>query len=362
MTFVIHPNSRLGYKILSDADLGRGTSTHQTHIGMFGDTLECFIDQPHNNLRSIVISKYGASNLPCPFDYIRNPDGSYRSPKVRSGDQHDLSAVREIRRVAFLEPSSRHWKLFWFVLTDQTIVFCVTESSSEVVTRIKEIAPEIGERGSISPDSPRMRELLDYFESIQQGWDTDSPSRLESNIYEDDLSGLEGIDPVLLAEAQQSWLETGRLGEECIFGFLTSRVEEGEIRNLVWNNAERESFLPYDFSFSTLDGETVFVDAKSTSGGFGRPIYLSLGEIRFIVEHPNYHIYRVYELSESQFILRTCSELQETATLALSETEKLGEALFGSSISLAQMKLAVDPLHPSTDWGAPLVIVRSSHQ
>ena len=37
MFFELHEENKIGYKELSDADLGRAATSHQTHIGLFDD-------------------------------------------------------------------------------------------------------------------------------------------------------------------------------------------------------------------------------------------------------------------------------------------------------------------------------------
>ena len=39
MFFTIHNEQKIGYKCLTDADLGRRHTSHQTHIGLFDDVL-----------------------------------------------------------------------------------------------------------------------------------------------------------------------------------------------------------------------------------------------------------------------------------------------------------------------------------
>jgi len=39
MFYNLHRDAIIGYKKLSDADLGISNTSHQTHIGLYGDTL-----------------------------------------------------------------------------------------------------------------------------------------------------------------------------------------------------------------------------------------------------------------------------------------------------------------------------------
>ena len=44
--FELHDEKIIGYKALTDADLGRSITSHQTHIGLFDDVLTIFIHAP----------------------------------------------------------------------------------------------------------------------------------------------------------------------------------------------------------------------------------------------------------------------------------------------------------------------------
>ena len=42
MFFELHEENRIGCKLLTDADLGISSSSHQTHIGLSGQVLQFF--------------------------------------------------------------------------------------------------------------------------------------------------------------------------------------------------------------------------------------------------------------------------------------------------------------------------------
>ena len=127
--FEINTESKIGYKKLSDADLGLGTS-HQTHIGLFDDTLE-FLTDYHRTASSKLIFNNTTKELICLIDFINNPDGSHRSPKIRKGETSELfigdiktnSIVGEIRNIVANDQSSQDWYLLWFGLKNEELVF-----------------------------------------------------------------------------------------------------------------------------------------------------------------------------------------------------------------------------------------------
>lgn len=127
--FEINRQSKIGYKKLSEADLGTGTSSNQTHIGLFGDTLE-FVNEAHKTASAKLIYQNTAKELVCLLDFIENPDGSFRSPKIRKGDNSELevdgvktnSIVREIREIVTATNPYENWYMLWFGLQDRKSV------------------------------------------------------------------------------------------------------------------------------------------------------------------------------------------------------------------------------------------------
>ena len=125
MTYNMDTRGLLGFKELSFADLGTGNS-HQTHIGLYGRVL----DTIGNNAiipSSILIFGNTYHTLDCYFDRIQNPDGSFRSPKIRSGQSDSI--VRKIREYAIRYSEPLY--LLWFGLTNGKIVFFLMTSHQE---------------------------------------------------------------------------------------------------------------------------------------------------------------------------------------------------------------------------------------
>lgn len=108
MFFRAHGEGRIGYKQLTDADLGRGATTHQTHIGLFDDILTFLYDQRVEE-EAMLIFNNNSDMVDCFFDRIENPDGSFRSPKIRKGNA--VSVVTVIRDWAISEPMDYRWYL-----------------------------------------------------------------------------------------------------------------------------------------------------------------------------------------------------------------------------------------------------------
>lgn len=82
--FFFDIEKRIGLKKLSGVELGTSESSNQTHIGLFEDVLQFLGD----NVVTTAMLVYGdyCQILDCYFDRIKNPDGTYRSPKYEKGE------------------------------------------------------------------------------------------------------------------------------------------------------------------------------------------------------------------------------------------------------------------------------------
>lgn len=134
-----HIHAVIGIKKLSTADLGLSDKSHQTHIGLFENTLSC-IDDLHLIDFCYLVTETETKKLLCLLDYIENPDGTFRSPKIRKGANEELtsegeelnSVVREIRKVASKTGKDKDWYLLWFATENQHFVFVLFEFRSEL--------------------------------------------------------------------------------------------------------------------------------------------------------------------------------------------------------------------------------------
>ena len=116
-----------------------------------------------------------------------------------------------------------------------------------------------------------------------------------------------GISPADFKTAKESAERTGFLGEELLDVFLRSR-DLPDVSSHVWVSQEN-AISPYDFMINGCSGER-HADAKSTSGKFSNPIYLSSAELKHAVESGvPYDIYRLYEVREAGALLRVAHDV-----------------------------------------------------
>ena len=68
----------------------------------------------------------------------------------------------------------------------------------------------------------------------------------------------------------------------------------------------------YDIGSFTLEGETKYIEVKTTRGSAGTPFYISAKEVEFSKHYrDNYHLYRVYDYEDSRNSGRFYSETGE---------------------------------------------------
>ncbi|WP_148468646.1 DUF3883 domain-containing protein [Alistipes sp.] len=302
MFFRAHGEGRIGYKQLTDADLGRGATTHQTHIGLFDDILTFLYDQRVEE-EAMLIFNNNSDMVDCFFDRIENPDGSFRSPKIRKGNA--VSVVTVIRDWAISEPMDYRWYLMWFGLESGMVVFYLFNDHMpdfEAVSRIVDLS-QARVKGRITSGDSRFGKLMNYLENIVN---RSSAEILEQLEVASQTGASRTFKPFDIEKAGELFRNTGRKGEELVADYLERLKFQKRIEAFNWMNRSQESGLPYDFTIQYPNQNIVYVDAKSTLYRFEQPMVFSGSELQFICQTPYYHIFRVYDLAESECHLKVC--------------------------------------------------------
>jgi hypothetical protein len=100
---------------------------------------------------------------------------------------------------------------------------------------------------------------------------------------------------------------------------------------------------PYDFK-TTVKGETTFVEVKSTTGEFSRPIHISLAELALMADDANTcHLYRVYQIAENNAKLRIAENVKPLAKQILATLAALPAGVAADGISVNPGLLACSP-------------------
>ena len=119
--------------------------------------------------------------------------------------------------------------------------------------------------------------------------------------------GGRGVNPVDFKRAKQAAERVGQLGEE----LLDQYFETGKCVGLLthsWASAIN-AVSPFDFQLEMTTGVR-HVDAKSTAGPFGNPIYLSAAEIRHAIgSGVPYDIFRLYEVKDESALFKVARDI-----------------------------------------------------
>lgn len=348
MFFKLHSEGKIGYKKMSDADLGLGTS-HQTHIGLYGDIFT-FLHNREVEEEAMFIYNDTVDFIDCYFDRIEMPNGDFRSPKIRKGGS-SISVTTIIRDNAKLNPSY-NWFLIWFGLENEQMVFYLFNNHSKDFQELQNIIDLSKNGGRVSKGEVGFDKLLIYLENKVN---ENGKSIIEDLEIASQIGSSKKYRPFDLERASELFKNTGKRGEELIAQFLDKQKHKNQIFNYTWYNQSRETGLPYDFSIQYNNQNIVFLDVKSTGHAFERPIIFSNKEIECIVDKPYYHIYRVFDLSDEKVPkLKICENSKDLAKMIVSETEIFQKSLKEIQTELKEAKFSIDVSHNLLSFGSEI--------
>lgn len=149
-----------------------------------------------------------------------------------------------------------------------------------------------------------------------------------------------GISPEEFVRSRQAAERTGVAGEEFLNENFELQLAEGKIESVEWTSSIN-AVSPYDFRIKSFNSAERVIDAKSTTGAFGNPIHLSLGELRKAVDGPEpYDIYRLFELTESTAKLRIARDIGPNLKHIIDALSVLPDGVSADSISVRPDLLA----------------------
>lgn len=345
MFFTIHNEQKIGYKCLTDADLGRRHTSHQTHIGLFDDVLT-FLPNNAELDDAMLIYKHKCAIIPVLFDRIKNPNGTYRSPKIRTGMGNMVSIVSMIRTEAQSDPNL-HWYLFWFGLSSEQVVFVLFNEESKMFEDIKsmgiDLHPHVKNR--VTPNDLAFKPLFEYLEDIVNQSGTDLLKELEIVSQTGVSSVGRKFRAYDIKRANQLFETIGRSGEEEINKYLEHQVKMKQIEAFNWYNKDKESGYPYDFSIEEKNGNIIYLDVKTTNYSFEQQIIFSNQELSFISEtRNNYQLYRVYKDKETgNKCLRICDHCKSYADMLNQNFNSYKQKLKELEAEVKSIKIAISP-------------------
>jgi hypothetical protein len=361
--FEINKQGRIGYKKLTDADLGTGIG-NQTHIGLFADTLE-FVNEGHKTSFSKLIFNSTSKEVLCFLDFIHRENGRIDAPKIRKGDERELeidgirynSVVREIREVIQNTNPNEHWYIIWFGLTNEELVFFLFRENSIEFNELQQIIPNFGNRGRIESADNNFVNVVNYLESKTDGSNILFLQDLEIIAQTDEVAA-KIVKPRFfdIEKAKLKYAITGRKGEELIAEYLERLQADNQIQSFNWMNASRESAMPYDFEIEYNNNNLVYTDVKTTSYNFDQGMIFSKGELAFISQNANYHVYRVYDLMEDQQSLRICENIYQLSLNLVSRILTFEQDILVSQSKLNSLKLSISPANQLLNFNDRIIL------
>lgn len=343
MFFELHNEKIIAYKQLTDADLGRSKRSNQTHIGLFGDVFT-YLPNSFEVEDSMLIYNNAVEFLPLNFDRIENPDGSFRSPKIRKGERNEVSVVTFIRDRAKECAGNVRWYLFWFGLKGGQPVFFLFNENSDTYSEMISKGIKLGEgiKSRITKQEPQFDSLLKYLEEIVNETGAEVVEELEVIAQTADVEPKKYRD-YDINKAREIFAKIGKEGEFLVDQYFAQLKETKEIVNYKWFNGEKESGLPYDFYFETRAGEIIYLDVKTTNYKFSQKMIFSGQEIAFAADtNYKYHIYRVYIDEEGERCFRICTNAKRLLARIHGKTLDYKRTL-GNAAEVETIKLAILP-------------------
>jgi len=351
MFFNLHANATIGYKLLSDADLGisRGNTTH---IGLLTDSFN-FLTGYHQESSSQLIYNETTTEVIAFLDYIKNPDGSFRSPKIRSASNAELllypnrtSVVRKIREIVSINNPSE-WFLLWFGLENEELVFLLIQKDSPDHYAIRTIIGELKRNDIIERDNPYFNQILTFLNRKVNNLNFSYIQELEllAQTNEESTNSRKHPRKYDIAKAQKLFQEIGKKGEELVNIYLEKEKYNNHIKNFTWVNKNSESGFPFDFEITNNDKSIIYSDAKSTSYKFEQKIIFSSQELKFIHQNPNYYIHRVFDLSTSPK-LKVCNNIEAISHNFVKNLNEFNAKIELEHLKNNGMKISLNPTHP----------------
>lgn len=333
--FFFDIEKRIGLKKLSNADLGTSETSRQTHIGLYNDVLQ-FLGDSVVTTAMLVYGDY-CQMLDCYFDRIENPDGTYRSPKIRIGKKEEDSIVSKIREFA-LTDASADWYLVWSGLENKDLVFWLVNSKSNDFCVIKDL---VGLKTHIITDEDKAYVCL---KNIMVNKINQSSVDIQKEIEIISQTGVQSkkYKPFDLEKAKKNMAFVGKRGEELVNEYLEQLKNMHKVESFEWMNKSKESGLPYDFVLNQKE----YIDVKSTRFDFTQSIVFSNQEVDFANQQKSdfdYSIYRVFDLTEANANLKICTQCMPYMEQLNKNVQTFNEAIIQSKTRLLGLNVAVSP-------------------
>lgn len=341
MIFKVHNENIFGIKKLTEADLGQNMG-HQTHIGLYEGILT-YLRNEDEIKESYLIYKNKCERLDCYFDRIKNPDGTFRSPKIRAGETDSI--VKKIRE--YSSHTNAELFLMWFSLDNKELLFVLFEKDSE---DFKFLANS----GVIGGKFSFTNEILRYvFTRFNQ---TNEDILVELELNSQGIKSHRKYRRIDIERANEMFRQTGRIGEEMVCKYLDQLRFRSEIIDFSWMNQSRESGLPYDFKVLQNDNRERFVDVKTTRFKFESPLVFSSQETAFVSNEPIlYSVFRTYDIAKEEPKLRICNNSKDKMKLINEDYHRYSSVCESHGYGV-QSSFLVSPTDPMLTFSPNIIL------
>ncbi len=319
--FELNNEGKIGYKNLTDADLRRSSTSHQTHIGLFDDVLT-FLPNEIDIEDALFVYNDSCDEMSVSFNRIQRQNGEYNSPKIKAGGVGTISITTQIYDIANKEPNDIKWYLLWFGLKSEQPVFFLLKEHSEAYNYLVRLGLNLtnGVKDRITKSDPIFQSVAEYVEGIinKNGKNIIREAEEFAQTGTITVTGAamlhqRKIRTYNIDRANKIQKEVGKKGEEYVNKYLKYEQSNGIINKYIWYNKDLESGLPYDFSIEENNGNIIYLDVKSTAGAFNQKIYYSNQEISFIANsNYEYKIFRVFNIYDTPK-LKICDNYKDYA-------------------------------------------------
>jgi len=352
MFYEIHPHGKIGYKKLTQADLGLAKSSHQTHIGLHESSVDYLRSFERQYLSTLIYDGWYEDTI-CILDIIERKNGTVEAPYIRSGDNKELnlegeqyqSVVKQIRSIVKNE-MGLNWYLIWFGLANDDLVFFLVKHHSNDYKNIISILGSLKSHGVIEQDHPNYNKVITLLAEKVNKVKRSYLEKLEIYAQAEVLpNNLQLLRPFDLERAKFIIKEIGRKGEELIQDYLDRLMLRKTIRSFDWKNKSRESGLPFDFEVIAASTGSSYIDVKSTSYSFKQEMIFSNHEIKFMRRQPYYQIFRIFNINDNPARLKICTDSKLFAKTIGGTIEDAEKSLKRHNSEVRSINIGVSPLH-----------------
>lgn len=346
--FFFNNEKRIGFKKLSSADLGISGTSHQSHIGLYEGVLDFLEDSDVVRSAMLIYENY-CNVLDCSFDRIKNSDGSYRSPKIRIGQDPNNSVVSKIREFANASPYE-DWYLAWMGLESKELVFWLIKNNTEDYIIARKFFPK--DNIVLKEDSPTYNNAKEYLLKRINFLSINVQKDIEVSSLIGDLGNKYRAKDLENAELQ--YKKIGKEGESLVAQYLEREKHANRISSFEWKNQSSESGLPFDF----IINNTLFVDVKSTRFDFEQYLFYSNQEIDFVMSQnkSTYAVYRVYDMEGEQKKLSICNNCQSYMKTIQHPINDFRKSIRAQQALIQSIKLGLKPSLCFNEISQPILL------